>query len=92
MDKNNNKTNKTEKDNQKGMNRTEFAQEYSIDTGKNEKTNKTNKTTRQISVTKKGIIMKKAALIPREKGLPFLILRERKKYRKKVKKGVDILC
>lgn len=44
MDKNNNKTNKTEKNNQKGMNRTEFAQEYSIDTGKNEKTNKTNKT------------------------------------------------
>ena len=31
MDKNNNKTNKTEKNNQKGMNRTEFAQEYSMD-------------------------------------------------------------
>lgn len=44
MDKNNNKTNKNaEKNNQKGMNRTEFAQEYSIDTGKADKTNKTNK-------------------------------------------------
>ena len=44
MDKNTNNTNtKTEKNNQKGMNRTEFAQEYSIDTGKNDKTNKTNK-------------------------------------------------
>lgn len=43
MDKNN-KTNKNaEKNNQKGMNRTEFAQEYSIDTGKADKTNKTNK-------------------------------------------------
>ncbi|GCB30050.1 hypothetical protein [Anaerotignum faecicola] len=87
MDKNNNKTNKTEKNNQKGMNRTEFAQEYSIDTGKNEKTIKPIKQTRQISVTKKGFIMKKAALIPREKGLPFPFLRGRKKYRKKVKKG-----
>lgn len=42
MDKNN-KTNKNaEKNNQKGMNRTEFAQEYSIDTKKTEK-NGTNK-------------------------------------------------
>lgn len=59
MDKNNNKTNKTEKNNQKGMNRTEFAQEYSIDTGKNERQIKPIKQTRQISVTKKGIIMKR---------------------------------
>jgi len=43
-------------------------------------------------VTKKGIIMKKAALIPRKKGCLFLFLRGRKKYRKKVKKGVDIFC
>lgn len=43
MDKNN-KTNKNmDKNNQKGMNRTEFAQEYSIDTGKAEQTGKTNK-------------------------------------------------
>lgn len=45
MDKNTNQaSNKAEKSNQKGMNRTEFAQEYSIDTGKADKTNKTNKT------------------------------------------------
>ena len=44
MDKNTNKTNKaTEKTMQKGMNRTEFAQEYSLDTGKANKTNKTTK-------------------------------------------------
>ena len=42
MDKNNKANNKTEKNNQKGMNRTEFAQEYSIDTGKTNKTNKNN--------------------------------------------------
>ena len=40
MEKNTNKN--AEKNTQKGMNRTEFAQEYSIDTSK--KTNKTNKT------------------------------------------------
>lgn len=46
MDKNTNKnaSKNTEKNAQKGMNRTEFAQEYSIDTGKTEKTNKTSKT------------------------------------------------
>ena len=46
------KTNKSTEKTQKGMNRTEFAQEYSIETGsqsnskcdKNNKTNKTNKT------------------------------------------------
>lgn len=45
MDKNTNKnTNKNaEKNAQKGMNRTEFAQEYSIDTSKAEKSNKTSK-------------------------------------------------
>jgi len=43
-------------------------------------------------VTKKGIIMKKAALIPREKGLPFPYFEGKEKNRKKVKKGVDILC
>ncbi len=40
MDKNSNKN--MDKNTQKGMNRTEFAQEYSIDTSK--RTNKTNKT------------------------------------------------
>lgn len=56
MDKNNNKTNKTEKNNQKGMNRTEFAQEYSIDTGKTKRQIKPIKQTRQISVTKKVLL------------------------------------
>lgn len=45
MDKNSNQaSNKAEKSNQKGMNRTEFAQEYSLDTGKADKANKVNKT------------------------------------------------
>lgn len=52
MDKKNN--NKSTEKTQKGMNRTEFAQEYSIDTGsqsnnkcdKTNKNNKMNKTTR----------------------------------------------
>ena len=44
MDKNMNKTNKNADKNNKGMNRTEFAQEYSLDAGKTNKTNKNNKT------------------------------------------------
>ena len=45
MDKNTNKTNKNADKNTKGMNRTEFAQEYSLDTGKTNKTNKNNNKT-----------------------------------------------
>ena len=45
MDKNTNKTNKNMDKNAKGMNRTEFAQEYSLDTGKTNKTNKNNNKT-----------------------------------------------
>lgn len=45
MDKNTNKN--ANKNTNKAMNRTEFAQEYSIDTGKTEKTNKANKKTNQ---------------------------------------------
>ena len=44
MDKNTNKNKNVDKSTQKGMNRTEFAQEYSIDTGKTNKANKNNKT------------------------------------------------
>jgi hypothetical protein len=44
------------------------------------------KQTRQISVTKKGIIMKKAALIPREKGLPFPYFEGKEKISKKGEK------
>ena len=44
------------------------------------------KQTRQISVTKKGIIMKKAALIPRKKGCLFLFLRGEEKISKKGEK------
>lgn len=43
MEKNNHTNGKAEKNAQKGMNRTEFAQEYSIDTGKKEQAKKTNK-------------------------------------------------
>lgn len=44
MDKNTGKPNQNaKKEAQKGMNRTEFAQEYSIDTGKTEKTKKAEK-------------------------------------------------
>ena len=43
MDKNTNKNKNADKNAQKGMNRTEFAQEYSIDTGKANKMNKNNK-------------------------------------------------
>ena len=42
MDKNTNKNKNADKNAQKGMNRTEFAQEYSIDTGKANKMNKNN--------------------------------------------------
>ncbi len=46
MDKNTSKPNKNaDKNAQKGMNRTEFAQEYSLDTGKANKTNKNNNKT-----------------------------------------------
>ena len=44
MDKNTNKNKNVDKSAQKGMNRTEFAQEYSIDAGKANKANKNNKT------------------------------------------------
>ena len=50
------------------------------------KTIKPIKQTRQISVTKKGIIMKKAALIPREKGLPFPYFEGKEKISKKGEK------
>jgi len=43
-------------------------------------------------VTKKGIIMKKAALIPREKGLPFPYFEGKEKISKKGEKSVDIFC
>ena len=43
MEKNMSKNKGAEKNMQKGMNRTEFAQEYSLDTGKSNKKDKNNK-------------------------------------------------
>ena len=51
MDKNKNANKNTNKNAQKGMNRTEFAQEYSLDTGKTNKN--ANKNNTQFAITYK---------------------------------------